>query len=636
MNKLVIILLIVIAAIPCKGNYRLKYSKVLEHYSKYQSDSLKYRAALFLIDNMDGHQSPEGKGMEEFIRLIHTYKEFKGIRELANSWKEAHKVEKTAFVPDSLIVDSEYLINNIEDAFDSWENSPWHSEISFDQFCHYILPYRVKDEKICRNWRKILRERYLPKIQAVNSIKEAFVLIRDSVLNSIALSNSYSPYTYDVLTADYIKRADCDQRCVLLVSVLRAMGIPAAIDVIPLWADYSVRGHSWVSLVLKGGATYTVYENEKEARRYNVIDASRFKVRYHVTPADSCPFTVKNRKTAAKVYRIGYEKTNPVDSFSPRFLSDPFAIDVSSEYGLRSKVTLKVKTGQQCYLCIFKSGHNWVPVAKAFPENGEVVFDDIGQPVVYLVAISNEKGLMPVSEPFLVDENGMSKIFVADSSRKESITLHRKYPLYSYITDLWGYMKGGVFEGANKADFSNAVELGKIKRMPYGETIIEVSTHERFRFLRYRSPANNRTALAELCFYSLDSLGQKKMLKGVPIYQGVDSGKVRLAFDRNLETNATAIDVGYWIGLDLGEGVKQRISQIKFAPTSDTNNIEAGHLYELYYFDTKWHFLGRQLSNSQSLTFDNIPHGALLLLKDKTKGHEERIFEYNNNNQIWY
>ena len=64
--------------------------------------------------------------------------------------------------------------------------------------------------------------------------------------------------------------------------------------------------------------------------------------------------------------------------------------------------------------------------------------------------------------------------------------------------------------------------------------------------------------------------------------------------------------------------------------------IEAGHLYELYYFDKQWHLIGRQLAKENRLIFEDVPSGALLLLKDKTKGQEERIFEYVNNQQIWY
>ena len=70
--------------------------------------------------------------------------------------------------------------------------------------------------------------------------------------------------------------------------------------------------------------------------------------------------------------------------------------------------------------------------------------------------------------------------------------------------------------------------------------------------------------------------------------------------------------------------------------STDLNFIEKGHLYELYYFDTCWNLIGRQVANKEWLSFKNVPKGALLLLKDRTKGQEERIFEYNNGVQIWH
>lgn len=78
------------------------------------------------------------------------------------------------------------------------------------------------------------------------------------------------------------------------------------------------------------------------------------------------------------------------------------------------------------------------------------------------------------------------------------------------------------------------------------------------------------------------------------------------------------------------------MTRIRFTPKSDTNNVEPGHLYELYYFDRGWRLAGREVAKCNHLVFDGIPSGALLLSKDRTKGHEERIFEYRDNRQVWY
>ena len=79
-----------------------------------------------------------------------------------------------------------------------------------------------------------------------------------------------------------------------------------------------------------------------------------------------------------------------------------------------------------------------------------------------------------------------------------------------------------------------------------------------------------------------------------------------------------------------------REREIRFAPSTDLNFVEKGHLYELYYFDTDWHLLKRVYSQGTSLTFHDVPKNALLLLKDRTGGREERIFNFENGKVRWW
>ena len=46
--------------------------------------------------------------------------------------------------------------------------------------------------------------------------------------------------------------------------------------------------------------------------------------------------------------------------------------------------------------------------------------------------------------------------------------------------------------------------------------------------------------------------------------------------------------------------------------------------------------LGRSYAHIDKLTFSNVPENAILLLKDRSGGMEERIFEYNNGRQVWH
>jgi hypothetical protein len=59
--------------------------------------------------------------------------------------------------------------------------------------------------------------------------------------------------------------------------------------------------------------------------------------------------------------------------------------------------------------------------------------------------------------------------------------------------------------------------------------------------------------------------------------------------------------------------------------------------YELYYWDEKWISLGVKEAKAHSITYDNIPAGALLLLECLDEGKERRIFTIDENGkQIWW
>ena len=613
-----------------------KFDDVIAHYSRNANDSMKLKAAKFIIKNIHGHFSPGGDGMEEFINRIYATDSPQSQKALATAWNKARGNDRTILEADSSLMDSQWLIEEIDQAFVSWKTAPWADEITFDNFCRHILPYRVKDERICKGWRQKLRKAYGPAVANTESMTEAFEAITDTIRKTILQSTPYCPYSLDALTTNYVKKADCDQRCILHVAVLRALGIPAAIDAVPMWANYSQNGHSWVAMVKSDGATYTIFDDEKGAKQFNKIDASRFSARYKITREDSCPYDVLYEKKAAKIYRLGFEHTNTTTQSTPSILNDRFISNVSAQYGLGGTLTVECNDTIPVYLCVFRSGKNWTPIAQAQPINGLATFKYIGCNTVYLPMCIKGKKWTALSEPILINDNGTSHTYTPATNITESITINRKYPLCSYMTDLWGYMKGGVFEGANDADFSDADTIGAITRMPHGETTIPISKEKKYRYLRYKTSPRSRMPLAELHFYTKDENGKDIELNGTPIWHDVDSTGIKHLTDWKPETVTSAKTTNYWIGTDLGAKGKNPISKIVFMPSSDTNNVEAGDLYELYYFDRQWHLLGRRMANSGILTFDNVPKNAILLLKDKTKGKEERIFEYKNGTQIWH
>jgi hypothetical protein len=82
-------------ALVTAGKNRSALGKVLQRYANNSEDSLKYQAAVFLIDNMPSHYSYKN---EDWLNQFIT---------------------------------ADYLINNIEQAFDVWENGEKEIGIEF-------------------------------------------------------------------------------------------------------------------------------------------------------------------------------------------------------------------------------------------------------------------------------------------------------------------------------------------------------------------------------------------------------------------------------------------------------------------------------------------------------------------------
>ena len=62
-----------------------------------------------------------------------------------------------------------------------------------------------------------------------------------------------------------------------------------------------------------------------------------------------------------------------------------------------------------------------------------------------------------------------------------------------------------------------------------------------------------------------------------------------------------------------------------------------GHQYELFYWGRYgWVSLGKQQAENIKLTWQNAPANALYWLRDLTAGKEERIFTYENGQQVWW
>ena len=629
------------------GSNRTELLKVLAHYSR-PTDSLKLRAAVFLIKNMKYKKSYSS----EQVSLFHDFFQLLDSRWVANTINEKDVNAQLRNVFDSLDLDnisirltrtedikyikSSYLIENIDDAFTAWTTYSWSQSITFDDFCEYILPYNVYDEPI-QPWRKEIMKRFSwlqDSVKNLKSLKEVVTIINMAVEDDML----YVPIMKSFPTAISFKNLErgkvgkCEHLVTYKTYILRALGIPVQIDFVPYCGNNS-SGHTWNSIKDEQGQLLTFDGIYYDSLAKNLIPEA----------------LLRNRK-APKIYRKSYAIQDESIEFIragnvPQEFFDINRKDVTSEYVPRP-VNLKFRANEDVkdlfvYLCVYSTNSWKISSVGRKQADGLYHFENIGRGIVYLPVTYKEHSSSPAGQPFILHgENDITSI-QPDFNRLRTLTLERKYFIDYDVKMALSKMVGGIFQGANLSDFGDFKDIYKITSPPVPKTnVFRITSNDNYyRFFRFIIP-NNLCRVAELRFFGITS-GSKdseKLLSGTLIgslHQTKCEPKNVIDGDILTYFVAKSDNEGY-VGIDLGENDSARLTKIEFYPPSDGNSVEIGDVYELFYWSNGWKSLGVQKAKQEELVYSNCPDNALFRLRDLTKGYKERIFTYEQNKQVWW
>lgn len=139
-------------------------------------------------------------------------------------------------------IDSAYLCKNIEWSFKVWQEQPWGKHVSFTDFCEYILPHRIGDETLT-DWREEIYQKYNPLLDSIRGGASVFTTTAPAEL----------PHVGPRIVQ--LKSGSCCENSDFVVYVCRALGIPCAIDFMPLRGDEN-DSHQWVSFADKYGTLF--------------------------------------------------------------------------------------------------------------------------------------------------------------------------------------------------------------------------------------------------------------------------------------------------------------------------------------------------------------------------------------------
>ena len=422
------------------GTNKKELEKALNYFYN-TKDTFKIKAINFLVANMDIHTSYNYYWADSLGRKL-PYNELdypsldssvRAFDALKLSTPKIHPIPYSYRDIDS--IKGDYLIENEEMAFADWQQ-PLAKELSFDDFCEYLLPYKISVEPL-QNWRAYYKQ-YFKNLG--DSIKGKS--IADAISAMTFDCHNWFTNTYNreqrtdplprlgALQLLHRKKGACEDFTGLGVLEARALGMAATEEIVPFWATSSASHFFDVAIATPKNIPYE--------------QMSGGPVSQFMMPRES-----------GKVLQLTYSKqpdalaNNTAKELIPDgFMRSVNYKDVTAQYweaqdvGIRLNATsLPAENKKIVYACVFNM-LDWHPIWWAKPVKDSATFASISKGAVYLPMYYQKERLLPAGYPVAV---GYHHILVLNPDTANRHTVHlkeqdkylryqpaKKYTLYYY------------------------------------------------------------------------------------------------------------------------------------------------------------------------------------------------------------
>ena len=597
------------------GSNASEIEKVLNSY-----DGEKKEAAEYLVRGMLGQYSLTGPGLDSIEMLYRELPQPNGSWQFDSLQLATGKIytdmprQKTA---DLQTLNADYLIRNLDDAWEQKETRSWNRDLSLSDFCELLLPYRIGDEPLTE-WRKAYRAAYDSLSDKIDSATDAVAAaaVVSKALGEIHYNNKlktpHRPATGLITAPAGFCREDCDRT----VYAMRAFGIPVTIDEILVSPDNGTP-HQWCVV------------SDTEDNTFRMFDNDRF-----LPTRDSVH---NDGRREGKIYRrmwaINTDRIKRLSSIPdiPVELLSPRLKDVTAEYFGHNEATINTdKESGTVFLGLFTpDGYRPIDIAEKNAGRG-VVFRDIEPNLIYFPVTRDGNGYRTCGNPFMLKSDGKVHEFVPDVARRERLSLKRKMPFWLHHT---GRMSSviGIRTQTGPSATGPWRNIDSISSMPtHSFYHIPVNMSDKDRYIRLLPSPLQRSQIGEV-IASVDSLALERLPLSV-ITDNLTAGKKKLV-DGNILT-WTNYQVGYR-DLVFRINSNKEVSNIFIIPRNDDNYVVPGEEYELFYFDRDgWKSLGKKTAEGFDITYD-VPANAVLWLRNLTKGREEQIFICRDGKQLF-
>lgn len=600
-------------ALDFAASNRLELEKVLQHYAH---DSLKLEAAKFLIRNMPHCYSWQQGGNMDSVKRVRTYCDTFGQLDQNYVRKWGHYTYRDLpKIYDAHIITAGYLIDNIDRAFENWHKRPWNHSLSFEDFCEYLLPYRIGDEPL-EEWRALYGQEYgglLDSIYTGNDVVEAANLVSRHLKEPVFIfcEDFELPHIGPRYLFKY-RYGTCMDAADIVTYTFRSIGIPCAED------TDSRGGHVWNVIRDVDGEDVPVW-----CIAIDAVKGSQDMGGY------------KRGKIYRPVYGIQKEKVNSLENDwkqMPSLFYHPYVKDASDAYYPDTlRMNTEIADGEYCYLAHFHEGR-WWSCACARSSDSFIEIPNMESELVYLPMKYDGKAYHPCGYPVWFAGKKVYT-FTPDMERFVKVRLYRKYPVYGWLRGFLESVVGGVFESSLTKDFSTKKVLYEVSDTPrVARNRIDLAKPVQCRYVRFKADAGKEAELAEMTL----SFNGKKVVPVAAFGSPTEPGNQYVLVDHVIDNDPLSFflsqEKGGEVILDLGK--KMVIDQLDYMPRNDDNFISPGDTYELFYHAgvEGWKSLGRRQADTTFFDWD-VPDNALFWLRDLTRGREEHIFFMQNGQQ---
>ena len=602
------------ATLTFAGANRAELEKVLHHY---KDEPLKQAAAHFLIAHMKDRHFYRSAGTDSIRHYLTVAARQESCLpfDVEQKWG-AYDYRQETPIYDAQVLTADYLIENIEEAFEAWHYREWGQHYSFDDFCRYLLPYWIGDEAPDR-WRHAFVKRFRPVLDSLYQGTDVVVAV-DSLQHYLQRTCPFcynNDFRYPRLGGEFLLEhavGACREETDFMIYLLRTLGIPVANDRY-IYSPDAFLGHSW-----------SVFKDT----------TGRFIPTELLRTGVSREWTNSRRK--GKVYR---EHTIPLSGTGSLF-GDRLT-EVTTDYYPANRVTIPMmerKGKEKEGLVGVFSMNGWIPIGKYRWEDGKAVVENIETGGLIYQPLRMDGGTWaPGGYPFVTDGEGNATALVPDVTQEETVTLTRKHPLTKYWVTLMHDMDGVRIYGSNDRDFHHRTLLGEPMCDSLCSRKKEITPENAgtFRYVMVCPPEGKRLNVSELDVYEEGKKVECRIVRADAPLGGVTDYSMEKALDGDNLSRFEALNVGTDFVVELERPA--RIDHIVYVSRNDDNYVAPGETYELFYQNgvEGWKSLGMQTAADERLVYEDVPPGALLWLHNHTRGVEEQVFRYIDGEQVF-